>query len=216
MRLVDQWELIEGDLPDDWPAVHLSVRTESADDLPRAAAVLSPANPLRQRDALLLTVRRAGGPAGPEAVRRLFRRLDQRRIWSELELLGVEVGQEAPVHTEAPVRSLPATWDEAVAGLPTDWTDLLCYLELDSSDYRPRAALLCAPMNPTADRVQAGFYFRAARRSGYGVSASMTRRCLERCEAERITGSARVLRVLSDTDDVATQGPVFYIGGRVL
>ena len=45
--------------------------------------------------------------------------------------------------------SLVEAWDEALATLPPDWSDLLCELELDSSDHLPRAALLGAPMNPT-------------------------------------------------------------------
>jgi len=42
----------------------------------------------------------------------------------------------------------------------------------------------------------------------------MVRRCLERMDAERITGSVRVLTVLSDTNNVATQGPVWRVAGR--
>jgi hypothetical protein len=216
MRLADQWERLERDLPDDWRAARLAVRAESAAELPRAAAVLGPANPGRRGDTLVLTVRRGGGPAGPEGVRRLFRRLDQQRIWCEVEVLDVEAAPETAEQAEAPVRSLLATWDDAIAGLPTDWSDLLCYLELDSSDYLPRAALLCAPLNPTADRERTGFVFRVARRAGYGASPGMARRCLERCEAEGITGRPGVLRVLADTDNVATQGAVWYVGGRVL
>jgi hypothetical protein len=44
----------------------------------------------------------------------------------------------------------------------------------------------------------------------------MARRCLERLDAEGITGAVRVLRALSDTRPVATQGPVWYVGGKVL
>jgi hypothetical protein len=220
MRLVDQWEQLERDLPDGWQAARLAVRCESPAELPRAAAILGPANPGRHGDTLILTVRRAGGPAGPEGVRRLFRRLDQQRIWCEVEMLDTEVAAEAPRGVEAQLRSPLATWDEASATLPPDWTDLLCYLELDSTDYLPRASLLCAPLNPTGDRERTGFLFRVARRvartSGYGASPGMARRCLERCEAEGITGGAGVLRVLSDVDDEATQGPVWYVGGRVL
>ena len=42
----------------------------------------------------------------------------------------------------------------------------------------------------------------------------MTRRCLERVDEEQIRGELRILRVLSDTDPVATQGPVWYVDGR--
>ena len=61
-----------------------------------------------------------------------------------------------------------------------------------------------------------GFTFRCARRKGYGVSPEMARRCFERLDGEAITGDVSVLRVVSDTDNVATQGPVWYVGGKVL
>ena len=42
----------------------------------------------------------------------------------------------------------------------------------------------------------------------------MTRRCLERVDAEELRGELDILRVLSDTHPVATQGPVWYVEGR--
>jgi hypothetical protein len=42
----------------------------------------------------------------------------------------------------------------------------------------------------------------------------MARRCLQRLDEERIRGAVRVLRALSDTRPVQTQGPVWYVGGR--
>ena len=53
-----------------------------------------------------------------------------------------------------------------------------------------------------------------ARRFGYGAAPNMTRRCLERVDEEQIFGELRILRVLSDTHPVATQGPVWYLDGR--
>ena len=44
----------------------------------------------------------------------------------------------------------------------------------------------------------------------------MTRRCLERLDEEGITGRLRILRALSDTKAVATQGPVWYVGGKAV
>jgi hypothetical protein len=58
--------------------------------------------------------------------------------------------------------------------------------------------------------------FRVARRFGYGASPGMARRCLERLDAEQITGELRVLHVMSDSKPVATQGPVWYVGGRTV
>ena len=44
----------------------------------------------------------------------------------------------------------------------------------------------------------------------------MARRCFERLDEEGIPGRTRVLRVLSDTDKVYTQGPVWLVGGKTL
>ena len=107
-------------------------------------------------------------------------------------------------------------WDAALDALPADWSDLLCFLEIDSSALLPRAALLCAPLNPTRDHARVGFTFRCASRSGYGVSPGMARRCFERLDDEGIEGTPSVLRVLSDTDNVGTQGAVWYVAGKVL
>ena len=133
-------------------------------------------------------------------------------------------GRSSPRTRSRPARSRsrlrpsrsPTRGIASLATLPADWSDLLCALELDSSALLPRAALLAAPLNPTraADRV--GFTFRCAQRAGYGVSPAMARRCFERLDAEGILGRVEVLRVLSDTDNVATQGAVWYVGGKVL
>jgi hypothetical protein len=69
-------------------------------------------------------------------------------------------------------------------------------------------------VNPARYGGVAGFRFRCARRFGYGASAGMTRRCLERLDHEEIRGSVEILRALADTKPVQTQGPVWYLGGR--
>ena len=58
--------------------------------------------------------------------------------------------------------------------------------------------------------------FRCASRTGYGVSPGMARRCFERLDEEAIEGRVTVLRVLADTRNVATQGAVWYVGGKAL
>ena len=211
MKLVDQWRTIEARLPRDWQDVRLTVATEQASDLPRAAAVLGSAGAGRAGEQLVIYVQRSG-PSSPAAVRRLFKRLDNDRVWCTLER--GDIGEEAPATTEPP-SSLAVSWDEALAELPVDWSELLCRLEISGSDLLPRAALLCAPINPTRDRESIGFVFRAGR-VGYGVSAGMARRCFERLDAEPIEGSITVLRVLSDTQPIASQGSSWIVGGRVL
>jgi hypothetical protein len=44
----------------------------------------------------------------------------------------------------------------------------------------------------------------------------MVRRCLARLDERGITGSVEVLRALSDTRPVYTQGPVWYVGGKAV
>jgi hypothetical protein len=166
---------------------------------------------------LAFNVRRAGGASGPEAARRLFGRLDEARVWCLLEQR--EVVEAAPRLEEpepAAAPRLAPQWDDALHALPPGWSDLLCLLELSSSALLTRAALLCAPINPTRDPDRVGFTFRCARTTGYGVSAPMARRCFEELDGEGITGNVSVLRSLSDTDNVATQGAVWYVGGKVL
>jgi len=218
VKLVDQWAALERRLPGDWTSASLRLSAEQPDELAEAARILGPMNVGHLGDRLAVTVRRAGGASGPEAARRLFGRLDQARIWCLLEL-GEVVTREpaaAPAPVEPDAMSVAATWDAALDELPSGWSDLLCRLEIGSSDLLPRAALLCAPVNPARDHDAVAFTFRCASSEGYGVSPAMARRCFERLDAEGIPGNVSVLRVASDTDNVATQGPVWYVGGKVL
>ena len=144
----------------------------------------------------------------------LFSKLDARdreKIDATLELVGTG---EMPAAVAAVPRTFAETWDAVLAALPKDWSDLYAEVELYSSDYLDRAALLLAPVNPARDGSRLAFRFRAARRYGYGVSPEMARRCFERLDAEGTRGTVLVLRALSDTRPVQTQGPVWYIGGK--
>jgi hypothetical protein len=212
MNLVDQWNAIEARLPRDWEDVRLTLGTEEPGQLPQAAAVLGPLNPMHVEGALVFYVRRAGDGATPEAAKRLFGRLDKQRLWCVLSR--GEIRETAPLE-EIPTLSVAGSWNEALATLPEDWSELLCRLEISGSDLLPRAALLCAPVNPTRDRDSVGFLFRAGR-VGYGVSPQMARRCFERLDEEGIAGTTTVLRVLSDTQPVASQGSSWIVAGRIL
>jgi len=213
MRTVEQWAQIEQELPPDWSEAQLTFVAEgSVED---AAAVLGPLQPGRVDDGLRLHVARAEG--GVERARNIFRRLDGRRIWGTLELIGA-IGDVVPgpatVETAVPRASLAESWDAALAALPPDWSDILCVIEVDSSDHLPRAALLGAPLNPSRVLGDVALQFRASGKQGYGVSPQMARRCFERMDAEGITGSVRIAYGLSDTENVATQGPVWRLAGR--
>jgi hypothetical protein len=217
VKLVDQWAALERRLPPDWETVELRLRTEQPAELSEAARILGPMNVGFVGDELAFTVRRAGGAAGPEAARRLFGRLDAARIWCLLEQREVV---EAPPLLDEPGTPAPASiagaWEAELDALPPGWSDLLCLLELDSSALLARAALICAPVNPTRDHAHVGFTFRSARTAGYGVSPAMARRCFAQLDEEGIGGTVSVLRSLSGTDNVATQGAVWYVGGKVL
>jgi hypothetical protein len=219
VKLVDQWLVIETNLPHGWDEARLTLVTEQPAELTRAAQVLAPMNPGRVGESLVLHVRRAGGAAGPEAARRLFGRLDGDRVWCLLSLDEAS-GETSPAPVDLPVEPGTGTvvdqWDAALLSLPSDWSDLLGELTIESSDFLPRAALLCAPLNPTRDPGQVGFTFRCSGGNGYGVSPSMARRCFERLVSEGIVAHVTVLRVLADTHNVATQGPVWLVDGRVL
>jgi hypothetical protein len=216
VKLVDQWRALERRLPGDWETIALRLRTEQPGELAEAARILGPMAVGHVGDELAVTVRRAGGPAGPEAARRLFARLDAARIWCLLEQAEVALAAPAVDDGRPEHATFTEAWDHALEERPADWTDLLCAIDLDSSALIPRAALLCAPLNPTRDRGRIGFTFRCASRGGYGVSAAMARRCFERLDGEEIKGGVTVLRELSDVDNVGTQGPVWYVGGKAL
>ncbi|HYZ19120.1 MAG TPA: hypothetical protein VE615_06225 [Gaiellaceae bacterium] len=215
MRLVEQWREILGELPSGWGRAQLRLTLEDAGDGARAAAVLAPVTPARRGTVLNFYAARRESGALPELVMRLLARLDREGIRGRLELLRTDEGEVEAALVEQPVRStLAAEWDELVGALPPDWSDLYGEIELTSTDYLERAALLLAPVNPARYGGPVGFRFRVARRFGYGASPEMTRRCLERLDQEAIRGHVRILRALSDTKPVATQGPVWYVGGR--
>ena len=214
MALVDQWQAILQGLPEGWADARLRLTVEGDTDPDRAAALLAPVNPGRRGQVVTLYAARRGGGPSPELVRRLLGRLDASRIEGNLELASVG---EAPAVEAARARAtLLEQWDAAVAALPDDWSDVYAELEIASSDNFERGALLMAPANPARAKGLPAFRFRVARRFGYGVSAAMARRCLERLDSENIRGEARVLRALSDTKPVYTQGPVWYVGGRAV
>lgn len=212
MTLVAQWRQIEAELPEGWGDARLVLTVAGEEQSARAAALLGPLGPGRSGKQIRFHTARRG--AGPEAVGRLLRGLDEEGIAGRLELVSTEKAEPAagPISRE----SLAEAWDAALAGLPEDWSDLYAELELASTDYLEPAALRLAPVNPARYGEKPGFRFRCARRFGYGASPGMVRRCLERLDEAGIEGGVRILHALSDTKPVATQGPVWLIGGRAV
>lgn len=209
MRLVGQWAEIEAGLPAGWEQARLRL----SEGGPRAAALLGALAPSRTGDALVFTVVRLGGANRPEAVRRALARLDAAGIAGRLQLVD---SVEAPVRALEAGDRLAASWTAALAALPEDWSDVYGEVEVTSSDFLDRGALLMAPMNPLRAPGTQGFRFRCARRFGYGTAPEMVERCLARLDEAGITGSVRVVHALSDSRPVNTQGPVWYVGGRTV
>ena len=145
MRAADQWARMEVELGPDWDDAHLSFTPEGS--TADAAAILAPLAPGRVGRELRFHVTRDG--SSRERLRNLLSRLDSKRVWGTLSL--IESTQPMPAAGGPTPRrsSLVNAWDDAVARLAPGWSDLLCELELDSTDHLPRAALLGAPMNPT-------------------------------------------------------------------
>jgi hypothetical protein len=211
VALVERLREIEHELPDDWETARLRVTVPDDGDCARAAALLGPLNPGRRGKVINFVMTRRGGLAGEDRVRALLRRVETERIDGDIELVGATAATaESPIARQ----STAAQWDEAVASLPPDWSDAFVEVELPSTDYVEPGALELSPMNPLRSGALPVFRFRVARRFGYGGSPEMARRCFERLDEAGMTGTLRILNVLSDTKPARTQGPVIYSGGR--
>jgi hypothetical protein len=211
MSLVAQWERIQTSLPQDWAEARLALRTGVHTG--RVAALLGPLGPGRAGDEFRFHAARRGTGPSPAAVSRSLSRLDDGGISGHLRLLGTEAASEEKVTGQT---TLAEAWDAAVSELPPDWSDVFAEIELTSSDHLEPGALALAPLNPARYGDSSGLRFRCARLFGYGASPGMVRRCLERLDERDIPGTISIVRALSDTKPVATQGPVWYIGGKVV
>lgn len=214
MRVAEQYRELESRLPADWIDARFVLNVEDAGRAERAASLLTPFAPGRVGGQVRFSVPRRGGRL--DQARRLLERVDREKITGTLEL--VTSSQGAPeVAADSRVGWPPAAeqWDAAVAGLPEDWTDLYAQVELASSDFLDRGALLLSPVNPARYGDSAGFRFRVGT-YGYGAASGMTRRCFERLDEEGIGARVEILRALSDTKPVLTQGPVWYVEGKAV
>jgi hypothetical protein len=215
MRLAEQWRRIEDELGDEWAQARLRLTLYDVDEplTRRAAALLGPLTPARRGLELRFVAARRGDGPSPQAVARALTRLDDESIGGRLELVGSERTAAGAEHY---VPSFVEMWERELTSLPPDWSDLHGEVRLDSTDYLDPGALALAPVNPSRISGATGFRFRCARRFGYGASPEMVRRCLARMDERGITGSVSVLRALSDTRPVYTQGPVWYVGGKAV
>jgi hypothetical protein len=214
VRLAAQWAEIRAGLPRDFGEARLRLKVPDEAQAVRAGALLAPLFAGRSGTEVRFVSAGRAGPQSEDVVRRLLDRLDREGIWGELELVSHSAG-EAARRTRGARRPLAEAWSEALAELPPDWSDVYAEVELTSSDHLDPAALLLSPLNPARDGQRFAFRFRCSREFGYGAAAPMVLRCLERLDAAGIPGTVRILRALSDTRPVQTQGPVWYVGGRV-
>jgi hypothetical protein len=213
MALVDQWNEIEKGLDPRWKDARLLLTVDDESHSERTLALLGPAGPGRSGRDIRFDSER-NGAIGPEAVRRMLRRIDGEGVEGTLTLVSAD---DAPPVRAVSRPTLAAEWDAVSATLPADWSDLLCELELTSSDHVDQGALLTAPLNPfQSGLAKPGFRFRVARTFGYGASPGMVRRCLTRLDDAGIPGEVRIVRALSDTHPAGTQGPVWMIGGKTV
>ena len=102
-------------------------------------------------------------------------------------------------------------WRRIEEELPPDWADARLQLTVEDGSDPERAATLLGPAAP--GRFGKIIRFTSARRGG-GVGPEGIRRLLRGIDEEGIRGVVRIVRALSDTNHVGTQGPVWYIGGR--
>jgi hypothetical protein len=211
VALVAGFRALLRELPEDWADARFALRMSDPERAARAAGLLGGIGAGRHGDTIRFFTARRGAGHGPDVVARALGRVDAARLTGELEL--VSSGKAEPVpETRRP--TFAAAWDAALGGLPPDWSDVYAELELTSTDDLERAALLTAPLNPARFGGRPGFRFRVARSFGYGAAPEMVLRCLGRLDEAGIRGEVRVVHALSDTKPWATQGPVWYIGGK--
>jgi hypothetical protein len=219
MALADRVDEIVRGLPRDWERARIQLTVDEEEDADRAALILAPTTPGRSGRTFILHVSSDSTAAGtsPGLIRRVLARLDTSGIPGRVRLAGAERPLTKVPRDAAKERpTLAASWDSLLLRLPPDWSDLYGEIELDSTDYLDRGALLLAPVNPARSEGAATFRFRAARRAGYGVAPVMARRAFERLDGEGLHGRLRVLRVLSDTSSPFSQGPVWREHGRAV
>jgi hypothetical protein len=214
VRIAEQFRELESRLPADWADVRLVLNVEDAGRAERAASLLTPFAPGRVGGQVRFSVSRRGGRL--DQTRRLLERIDREGITGSLELVTSSLDvPEVAAESRATWPPAAEQWDAAVAALPEDWTDVYAQVELASSDFLDRGALLMGPVNPARYGDSAGFRFRVGT-YGYGAAPEMARRCLERLDEAGIDARVEILHALSDTKPVLTQGPVWYLEGKAV
>jgi hypothetical protein len=210
VSVAEQYRELESRLPAEWADARFVLNVEDESRAERAASMLTAFQPGRVGGQVRFSVPRRGGRR--EQARRMMERIDREGIKGDLELVTTSEAPPEPAEFRAEWAPAAEQWDAAFATLPVDWTDVYAQVELDSSDFLDRGALLMAPLNPARYGDAVGFRFRVGR-YGYGAAPEMTRRCFERLDTEGIGARVTILHALADTKPVMTQGPVWYLDG---
>ena len=224
VKLVDQWRTVETELPPDWSSARLRIRPEDPAEAGEVGRILGPMTAGRVGDEIVVTVERAGGrrrAAGGSAPVRISRR--------GTRLVRDRAAPRSSTRPPPPARSRPSRGSPSPgstlrgsvarrAGDPAARTGATCWPRSRSTRATTSTAGRCCahrstrPATVTASRSRSG----ARSRAGYGASAAMAGRCFARCDEEAITGRVSILRTLSETDLIGTQGPAWRVGGKVL
>jgi hypothetical protein len=215
VRLAAQWAEIRASLPDDFGEARLRLKVHDEAQATKASALLAPLLAGRSGTEIGFVCVGRAGPQSSEIVRRLLDRLDREGVWGELELVSRGEAETVEARPHPGTAPLAESWERLLAELPPDWSDIYAEVELTSSDHLGPAALQMSPVNPARDGKRLALRFRCSRSFGYGAAEPMVRRCLARLDEAGIPGRVRILRALSDTKPVATQGPVWYAEGKV-
>ena len=219
MKLVDQWRAIQEGLPGGvvgGPAE--ADRPSSARPAPGRSGARRDQRRAKVGQALAFEVHRAGANSAQKAAH-LFERLDDERTWCQLEVSDVAVADTSAWprrHRRREVRPVAETWDAALGDAPVRLErPPLRDRDLLERPPRPDGAPLRAGQ-PHPRRLADGVHLPLLGGCGLrrlGVDGAALLRAARR--RKRIEGVTRVLRVLSDTDVVATQGPVWLVGGKM-
>ena len=215
VRLAAQWAEIRAGLPDDFGEARLRLKVHDDAQAAKASALLAPLLAGRSGTEIGFVCVGRAGPQSTEILRRLLDRLDREGVWGELELVSRGEAERVEARPAPGTEPLAGSWERLLAELPPDWSDIYAEVELTSSDHLAPAALQLSPVNPARDDKRLALRFRCSRSFGYGAAEPMVRRCLARLDEAGLPGRVRILRALSDTKPVATQGPVWYAGGKV-
>src|SRR4029078_3493862 len=97
MALVDQWKVIQSNLPEGWSSAQLRLTVD--EEPARVSAMLPPAGARRHGSVGTFTVGRGGAGSSPDLVTRLLRRLDAEQVDGRLALAAAvgHVAQEGGV-----------------------------------------------------------------------------------------------------------------------